>query len=108
MVDTSKMREIVEIVLRSHPNPDNLTVDDVNLSGIGEQPSVEAYHHVLKERIQDALYGVAKTECRVCGLKLEQVPPGWLFIDANTGAMLCTHPFGVPAANVPDWSKEKG
>jgi hypothetical protein len=101
-------REIVEIILRNHPNPDGKTVDDVNLVGVDKQPSVEAYHHVLKERIQDALYGVAKTECRMCGLKLDQVPPGWRFIDANTGAMLCTHPFGIPAENVQDWRGEKG
>jgi hypothetical protein len=104
-----KTREIVETVLRNYPNPDNITVDDVNLDGIGEQLSKEAYHHVLKERIRDALYGgPSATECRVCGLKIEQVPPGWRFINTDTGAMLCTHPFGVPAENVQDWRREKG
>jgi hypothetical protein len=102
-------REIVEIVLRNHPNPDGKTVDDVNLDGVDEQPSKEAYHHVLKERIQDALNGGASaSECPVCGLKMEQLPPWCRFINVATGAMMCRHAFGVPAKNVPDWREEKG
>jgi hypothetical protein len=111
-------REIVEIVLLNCPNPDNITVDDVNLSGIDDPLSNEvhhhtlsndAYHQLLKERIQDALNGGASaSECPVCGLKMEQLPPWCRFINVATGAMMCRHAFGVPADNVPDWREEKG
>jgi hypothetical protein len=111
-------REIVETVLLNCPNPDNITVDDVNLDGIDDPLSTEvyhrvlsneAYHELLRERIQDALYGgPSATECRVCGLKMEQLPPWCRFINTATGAMMCRHPFGIPAENVPDWRGEKG
>ena len=40
--------------------------------------------------------------CNVCGLKMEQLPPALRFIDSD-GEMLCTHHFGIPAKDVPDY-----
>lgn len=47
-------------------------------------------------------------ECKVCGLRADQLPPIWRFVKAEDSTALasCAHPFGIPAVNVPDWRTE--
>lgn len=40
--------------------------------------------------------------CPVCGLKASQLPPTWRFAAAS-GDLVCRHPFGIPAKDIPDW-----
>jgi hypothetical protein len=45
--------------------------------------------------------------CKVCGLRAEQIPPQWRFVKADKpDDLCCSHPFGVPATNVPIWTEE--
>jgi hypothetical protein len=43
--------------------------------------------------------------CPVCGLSASALPPKWRFVNGD-GNLLCRHPFGIPATNVPDWETQ--
>lgn len=43
-----------------------------------------------------------EVSCKVCGLRIDQLPPTRRFTNTHR-EMFCTHKFGIPARDVPDW-----
>lgn len=44
-------------------------------------------------------------QCPTCGLKSNDIPTRWRFMNGKDGSMICQHWFGIPASKVPPYDE---